>query len=72
MKTSALKKHILSGGLDAIIASLYENSTPEAVLAGRARYINAITEFERLYDPKGERDVSLFCSRQKRNNGQSH
>lgn len=60
MKTSALKKHILSGGLDAIIASLYENSTPEAVLAGRARYINAITEFERLYDPKGERDVSLF------------
>jgi len=60
MKTSELKKHISSGGLDAIISSLYENSTPEAISAGRTRYIDAVTEFERLYDPNGERDVSLF------------
>ena len=48
MKTSALKKHILSGGLDAIICILYKIPPQELFWLGVLIHINAITEFERL------------------------
>ena len=55
MLSREAKKYIKSGELDGILSELYGR---EKISAARARYINAIKEFEGLYGE--DRDVSIF------------
>lgn len=54
MNTAQLKQHIENGGIDSTLSHIYG---AEAVAMQRQRYVNAIGEFEKLYDT-GE--VSLY------------
>ena len=59
MKASSLVEKILSGGLDSTFSSLYRPDG-ESISGQRARYINAIENFERFYGQG--RDISLYSA----------
>lgn len=55
MLSKELRKYIKSGELDAILAELYGEGE---VASARARYIDAVKEFEKLYGD--DREASIF------------
>ena len=59
MKLCELKKMIASGGLDAKFTADC-GITADKLDAQKTRVLSAAEEFEKLYDPAGERDVFLY------------
>ena len=54
MNIEMTKKHVLEGGLDSTLASIYGEA---AVEAQKQRYLKAIDDFAKIY---GDRDISLY------------